>query len=324
MKILNYFRAFRGKHVLNQSTKEKNKEYYKRFTKYSFVGNRCMDGKQYEAVITRWYHTIEKGLAYENFRPGFGKHNLNALLEAMENYLNDGYSENEFFFRTALSTLHMYIEKNKQYGYVNAELEERINKLRGTPNHSGGVIEFTRLGEAEVKALVYKDFVLNRHSLRHFSDEPVELERVKEAVELAQHTPSACNRQGWRTIVITNHEIMKKVLQNQNGNEGFGHEFDKLLLITADLRCFNRDRELYQAYIDGGMYAESMLNSLHYEGIASVPLSASLKMDQEKCIRALLPLHDAEVPIMFIGIGDYPPKCRTTKSERKTAEITVI
>ena len=124
--------------------------------------------------------------------------------------------------------------------------------------------------------------------------------------------------------MISNKEIMQKVLNNQNGNEGFGNEFDKLILIVSDLRYFNRDRELFQAYIDGGMYAQSVLNSLHFQHIATVPLSASLSMKQEENIRKLLKLNGSEVLVMFIGIGNYPDECLTTMSTRRKPNIVHI
>ena len=152
-----------------------------------------------------------------------------------------------------------------------------------------------------------------------------DIERVKKAITLAQQTPSACNRQGWRTIIIDDKDTIKKVLENQNGNEGFGQEFDKLLLVVTDLRYFNKNRELFQPYIDGGMYAQSVLYALHFEHIAACPLSASLKREQEEHIRSILRLPEAEVPILLIGIGNYPEdKCQTTRSERKEPDIQVI
>lgn len=81
----------------NDPISKKSKDYLRSFNKWSFKGNKCIDEKQYEAVITRWYHTIEKGLAYINYRAGFGKKNIAALLESMENYLADGYSDDAFF-----------------------------------------------------------------------------------------------------------------------------------------------------------------------------------------------------------------------------------
>ena len=299
----------------------KSEEHLKRFISYSFTGNKCIDERQYCSVITRWYHTIEKGLAYVNFRKGFGQKNIEALITSMENYLSDGFSVDGFTYRTGLSVLEAYKEKNIKYGYHNEQLYSRIDCLPGISNNLGGIIEFTPPSVNELKEMNYSEFVKSRHSMRHFSNEPVDMEALKRAIELAQFTPSACNRQAWRTVVVCNKPLISNILGNQNGNEGFGHEFDKLLLVISDNRCFNRDRELFQVYIDGGMYVQSILYALHYEGIASVPLSAALRREQEKNIRELLRINDAEELILFIGIGNYPNKCQSTKSTRYDANI---
>lgn len=324
MSIFNRISIIREKIFPYYAVDRKNNQFLKRFKKYAFFGTKCIDEKQYEAVITRWQHTIEKGLSYLDYRPGFGQKNIEALLVSMENYIEDGYSSDVFFFKTALSTLSQYISKNKEYGIENIELEKRVQKLGGYANNLGGVLKFSPLSADAVKTLGYREFVIDRHSIRHFSKEPVKIECVEKAIRLAQYTPSACNRQGWRTIIISDKDMLNKVRSNQNGNTGFGQEFDKMLLITADLRCFNRDRELYQVFIDGGMYAESVLNALHYEHIATVPLSVSLYESQEQNIRKLLHLHEAEVLILLIGIGNYPKICQTARSERKPVEVEII
>lgn len=290
---------------------------------FSFVDGSCTDEKQFEASITRLYHTVEKGLSYLNYRPGFGKENVEALVRSLEQYSKQ-YSVDKFFYQTALSVLNEYVRKNAEYGVENKELSKRISALPGKKNEAGGAIKFVPLSSEELSKANYKELVETRHSIRHFSDKPVELERVENAVKLAQYTPSACNRQGWKTYIVNDKAVLREVLKNQNGNRGFGQEFDKLLVVVGDLRCFNRDREVFQVYIDGGMYAMRVLDSLYYERIASVPLSASLTKEQEENVRKLLKLDPAEVLIMFIGIGNYPDECQTTRSERKPAEYTVI
>lgn len=297
--------------------------YYNKYQKFSFVDGSCTDEKQFEASITRLYHTVEKGLSYLNYRPGFGKENVEALVRSLEQYSKQ-YSVDKFFYQTALSVLDEYVRKNTEHGVENKELSKRISALPGKKNEAGGAIKFVPLSSEELSKANYKELVETRHSIRHFSDKPVELERVENAVKLAQYTPSACNRQGWKTYIVNDKAILREVLKNQNGNRGFGQEFDKLLVVVGDLRCFNRDREVFQVYIDGGMYAMRVLDSLYYERIASVPLSASLMKEQEENVRELLKLDPAEVLIMFIGIGNYPDECQTTRSERKPAEYTVI
>ena len=199
-----------------------------------------------------------------------------------------------------------------------------MEKLPGFPNDEGGILEFRPADVEQMRSMDYQDFAKSRHSIRHFSEIPVELEKVKDAIKLAQLTPSACNRQGWRTRIIADKSVLENVLKNQNGNRGFGQEIDKLLLVTADLRYFNSDREVFQAYIDGGMYAMSLINSLHYECIGTIPLSGSLTEKQDANVRSILRLDDAEVITLFIGIGNYPEKCQTTKSIRHEPVIEII
>ena len=316
MKILNkILKKSPNRVILNQ--------YYKRFCDNAFQIGHCSKQEQYEASITRLYHTIEKGLTYENYRAGFGKDNISNLITEMENY-SKIYDIDTEFYQTALSVLHQYQRKNKEYGVIDEKINSRISALKGKENNKGGIITFTPWSEKRLKEEPYGEVVKNRHSIRHFSTQSVKLEDIYAALDLAQATPSACNRQGWKVNIIAEKTLVGKVLQNQNGNRGFGQEIDKLLLITADLRYFNSDREVFQPYIDGGMYAMSVINSLHYEHIATIPLSASLSKIQEDNIRTLLNLNEAEVFILFVGVGNYPEHCQTTLSERHEPRYRVL
>lgn len=298
------------------------KRYQKMFLKYSFVDLSCESIEQFDASITRLYHTIEKGLSYSDYRPGFGKDNVEKLLTSLEQYKQHGYDTERFCFKTAISCLDEYVTKNKVNGLEDSALESRMAALAGVSNGMGGVISVSK--PADPESMNYEELVSSRHSIRHFSDKPVDVELIKEAIRLAQYTPSACNRQCWKTRIIADKDKISSVLDNQNGNRGFGHEFDKLLVITADLRAQQRSREMFEAYIDGGMYAESVLNSLYCKGIGSVPLSAALLPSQDIKVREMLGINDAEVLIIFIGVGNYPEgEFLTTRSERKPSEIEV-
>ena len=77
-------------------------------------------------------------------------------------------------------------------------------------------------------------------------------------------------------------------------------------------------------FLAGFKYSQSVLNSLHFQHIATVPLSASLSMKQEENIRKLLKLNGSEVLVMFIGIGNYPDECLTTMSTRRKPNIVHI
>ena len=242
--------------------KRQSDAYLKKYQKYAFdeTGN-LSDEKQFEACITRLYHTIEKGLAFPEFRPGFGKSNLEKLLRLMKAYAA-AFDTDTFFYRTALSCLQAYIRKNREYGYEDSGLEEQIRNLPGEPNDCGGVIVVRPISVNELGTMDYASFVKSRHSIRHFSQNPVDLEKTINAIRLAQHTPSACNRQGWKARIVTDKKVRSELLKNQNGNRGFGEEINQIIVVTSDLRFFNQERELYQAFIDGGMYAQSIMRVL--------------------------------------------------------------
>lgn len=316
----NYIKMLLKRIVRLDSEYRQYKTYYKHYVKYSFDVNDCHSEKQYEANIIRLYHTIEKGLSYQNYRAGFGEKNIESLMKSMEKY-SKNYDTDAWFYRTALSVLVEYIKKNKDYGLYDEELDKRVKRLPGKSNGQGGVV---CVSVPDTEKMNYEELVKSRHSVRQFSNQEVDIDIIKSAISLAQYTPSACNRQGWKTYIIKSKNIIDTVLDNQNGNKGFGDKINKLLIITGDLQAFNYGREVFQVFIDGGMYAMRVLDSLYFKKIAACPLSASLTYNQESRIREIIKMNDEEVFILFIGIGNYTTKCLTTKSTRKPVDISVI
>lgn len=301
-------------------------DYTERYIKYSFKEGRVSyDYKQqHEAVIMKTYHSIEKGLAKnKDYRPGFGEKNIRYLIALLKSWA-DKYDTGNFAYRAALSCIYEYLEKNKRYGHIDSELEQIINGIPGKSNGCGGSELFNVKRDDEIENFNYKEMVQFRRSIRQFSKEAVKKEKILKALELAQSAPSACNRQGWKVRIVQG-LVKDKVLENQNGNKGFGETIDKLLIITMDLRYSNSQREKYQAYIDGGIYAQSLLNALTYYNIATVPLSAALTEQQDANVREIANIDEAEILILFIGAGNYPDEdIYIPKSTRRPAKAEII
>ena len=304
-------------------TKALHNAYFARYAKHGFREADLKTFSQFEASMTKMYHGVEKGLSYENYRPGFGKDAILKLISVMQNFA-EKFDTDAFCYQTSLACLQEYVRKNNEHGFSDADMEQKIASLPGNANAVGGTISFVPKTKEELKTLDFEAFIKDRHTIRHFSGEPVAIEDIKEAIKLAQHTPSACNRQGWKTRIVADKKVLKTILENQNGNRGFGQEIDKMLVVTCDLNAFAYGREVYQGYMDGGMYALNILYALHYMHIGSVPLSASLSAVQDKNVRNVLGMKDSECLVMFIGVGSYPESCLTTRSERRSAEIEVI
>ncbi|MBN2348589.1 MAG: nitroreductase family protein [Bacteroidales bacterium] len=55
------------------------------------------------------------------------------------------------------------------------------------------------------------DAIKSRTSIRSFTDEKINLEDIKNIINLAGYAPSVNNYQPWKYIVITNHELMQNM-----------------------------------------------------------------------------------------------------------------
>ncbi len=55
------------------------------------------------------------------------------------------------------------------------------------------------------------DLMKKRCSVRKFVDKPVETAKLEQVLEAGRIAPSACNRQPWRFVVVTDAELLKTV-----------------------------------------------------------------------------------------------------------------
>lgn len=58
------------------------------------------------------------------------------------------------------------------------------------------------------------EIIKKRRSIRKFLNKPIEEEKVAKIIEAARYAPSATNKQPWRFVVITNKELISKIVEN--------------------------------------------------------------------------------------------------------------
>lgn len=56
----------------------------------------------------------------------------------------------------------------------------------------------------------FADLVLSRYSCRAYSDRPVDRAELMAVIETARMAPSACNRQPWKFVIITDDDDLKR------------------------------------------------------------------------------------------------------------------
>nr|WP_282569321.1 nitroreductase family protein [Aliiroseovarius sp. S1339] len=187
--------------------------------------------------------------------------------------------------------------------------------------HLGGTIQKTRAEIQEAVAKGGEDFYFSRHSIRNFSGDDVPMEDMRKAIRMARKTPSVCNRQGPRVYCFQN---AIDALQWQPGNKGFGHLASRGLVVTSDLRAFTGTGERNQCWVDGGMFAMSILYALHSLGYGACPLAWAPEAAVDKKMRRALDIPDHQGVIMMIAVGVLPEKLNVAVADRYDLEDVLI
>jgi len=274
------------------------------------------------AAIIKTYHRIEKGLALPAPRPGFGAQAAIQLIEELSTYI-DAYGADEVT-RAALNAMNEYLDFNNGHGVMlDAAITDGVTRVRARQGdiasacRVGGTREVTR---DEIHAAAERNlehFFASRYSVRQFSDRSVDLTLIEKAAAMAQKTPSVCNREAGRVAVISDKALMARAFSHQNGNRGFGEHADKLLIVAADQACFLNVGERYQAWIDGGMYAMSLVYALHSLGLGSCCLNWSVEPSVDLALRKELDLPEEWTVIMMIAVGHLPERFTVAQSPRR-------
>lgn len=282
---------------------------------------------QLHAILTKDYHRIEKGLALPAPRPGFGADVIRRLTRNLEDY-RDRFGADETV-ETCLNALSEYLAFNRRHEFDLPWVERFLMLQReainaATAHGEGGTRPVTR---AEVHAAArwdLTDFFASRYSVRQFADKPVALDLIETAIRLAQKTPSVCNRQSGRVHVFSDEQQKAKVLSFQNGNRGFGQQAGQVLIVTADLRTFTSVGERNQAWIDGGMFAMSLVYALHSLGLGTCTLNWSVEKETDSDLHQGAGIPDHEVVIMMIAVGHLPESFRVAQSPRRPLDEVMV
>jgi len=299
---------------------------FQRFSKWSAMPRVTRLQQNQIARITASYHRIEKGLSLKSPRAGFANDHIMQLIDYLIEY-KSRYGTDAIFC-VAVNALLAYQKFNKENGVENTNLDKFIMELSEDRKYfllqDGGVLPVLR---SEIIKDAKKDlryFFKARHSIRNFSSKPVDIDFIRQAVEMARQSPSVCNRQSWRVYVYSDPADKERVLKFQNGNRGFGEQIDKVLLVTSDLQTFLSVGERNQCWIDGGMFSMSLVYALHSLGLGTCCLNLNVLSGVDLELRKKAKVGESESMIMMIAVGHIPDQLLVAQSHRKAVDEILI
>ena len=293
-------------------------------TKYNASVHTDKDIQKMQYTLSRETHTIEKGLSMRAPKKGFGKQKVLNLIGRLKTYSKLYLEADASFLEYPLTTIANYIEYMHREAVEINLIEREFLELREMCGNINTKDSASIILETKEHILAncnrnFESLLYSRHSMRYFSDEVVPQDLIDKALELAQRTPSACNRQGWLTHVFRDPQSVE-LIKWQGGSHGFEEEIKCCILVSANLKAF-LSYEVHQAYIDGGLYAMNLINALHSLGLGTIPLSCGFLYGQLKKL-SNFGIPENEVPILIIGVGMLPKSFNVAISERKPISRT--
>ncbi|WP_252350149.1 nitroreductase family protein [Gluconobacter cerinus] len=293
-----------------------------KFLKYSSTRDINPDPAALTSYLVSAYHSLEKGLAMEVPKAGFGLRKIRPVLAAIAALENSGAAS--VATRGARGCMRAYVQYHDDRGLplpveVEAELRAFVAGMVAV-DYPGGSITLNRKEIEEATNFDYDRFIQTRCSVRHFTGESVSPEEVKKAVQRAIKTPRTCNREMRRVYAAYDPELRNDLLSYHNGNRGFGHKLGAVLVVTVDLREFDMIGERNQGWIDGGLFAMSLVYALHAGRLGTCMLNWSEDCVRDQRVRDAFQIPDHEIIITFVGVGHLPDSFEVAASPAPSAD----
>lgn len=296
----------------------------KRFLRYYSRGDDTDSQVNIKAHVIFNVHRIEKGLSHVDFRDGFG---LNVLRD-LRRYMEKLTDRSSLVYKAALSVIKEYVEVHEGRNYdISIQKDiigvDLLEQALSSSDDMSGYLVFDRNAKKSNKKKNFKELFINRYTVREYSTEPVDLKKIREAVEISTKTPSICNRQSFRIMIMTDEAMIKKAIDLQNGFKSYDYP-PVLALVLTDTRLLRSVSERNNAYIDGGLFLMSFLLGLEYEGLAACTLNTMFSVKKEKEVRNVLGVDDNYNFIAYVAIGNFRDENKVAKSFRLPVDEVII
>lgn len=285
-----------------KKTKRKLLRFYANCKTLKLIKNEMGDAG-IEVNLLLFAHALEKGMGLPHPRRKFGLDKANNLLKMLEDYESMGADIHCYAFVESLSVLSTYFK------FTDNDCDEQRRRCQVLcQKHSelltAGFNEILDMASIydnlDMKKITY--FIKSRHSIRSFIDQPLDERILTKVLELAQHAPSACNRQSVKVYFTNSTQKVKEIDGLIPGNKGFEGEIPNWVIITADRFMFGYSEPL-QWYVNGGIYLAYFVEALHAYKIGSCIFQIPPIHQNTPKLRNVASIPDSEAIIAAVGLG---------------------
>ena len=273
------------------------------------------------ALLRRNTHRLEKGLIMRPRRAIFG---ANYIAETVTIFRRasevTSFDPNELQWSfDVISAFFEAVEAGKSPAIDKARLQ--FQQASGDKMRENRIpYPRAELPQTDVSFEQLEVLFRRRRSVRWFVDKPVSDELLRKAIRLAAFAPSACNRLPYQFLVANGTDSALRLASLANGTPGWAENIPCTIAVVGDLSAYFAERDRHLIYIDGALASMQLMLALDRLGLDSCPVNWPDIEENERAIRELLKLTDAQRVVMLIAVGYGDPQGLIPYSEKKSVE----
>jgi len=273
-------------------------------------------------MLRRNIHRLEKGLIMQPQRATFATAYIEETVAqyqqciAKDTLLNDERQ----WAQDVLSKYFQTVTDNETIAQARS-LFEGNNHNNETPS----AIPYNKENAAK-SLLSYDEIALlcrQRRSVRWYQDKLVEMDKIKQALQVATQAPSACNRQPFSFYVFNEPKDAQKIGKIPMGTVGFSDNFQCTIVVVGELSAYPNERDRHIIYIDASLAVMQFMLALETLGLSSCVINWPDVEYCEKAMTKALKLNYEQRPVMLISVGYAQPQGKIPFSQKKSPETLI-
>lgn len=169
------------------------------------------------------------------------------------------------------------------------------------------------------KNIIY-DNIINRVSVRNYTDQPIEPEKIDMLLHAAMAAPSACNKQPWHFVVISNRNLLDRI-PSFSPYAGCVKKAQLAIVVCGDMSNALEGWEQEFWIQDCSAATENLLLMAQGLGLGAVWTALYPAEDRYQGMQKLLGLPSHIIPLNTIVIG-YPKGETMAKDKWNEANVS--
>ena len=158
------------------------------------------------------------------------------------------------------------------------------------------------------------DWILNRRSVRSYTDQAVSVEDLEQILRAGMAAPSAVNQQLWEFIVITEPKLLKLLGEELPYAKMLLHAHAAIMVCGDVTRSFDQNPKSEFWIMDCSAATENILLAVEALGLGAVWTAVYPDAKRVESVRKILSLPESILPLNVIPVG-YPAVAESPKDK---------